>query len=195
MKNKFANYLVDINQTNKLGGQVENIFKEFSKELITSFHPTEILSFVEFQKTDKMDINVPKNISLEGLFDNLKLYPLKMSNLCPDNIGGAFNPLTKKVYINKYADKSVQLHSLFHELSHYILKHDVDEHTQTCELEAEFSSYIVERMIGITNNHSKFYILRVFNKDVVEIENTVNISEEYIKRTSKILLKSLDCYI
>lgn len=202
MKNRFSDYIVDFNQQDK-AKSVEKIFDDFSKVVIEkknggvdnfSFEDMMRLTMKKIKKESNVDINVPENITFDGVFNCLVKYPVEMTNRCPENVGGAYFPPGRKVYINQNAREIDKLHSLIHELCHYLFKHDIGEYVPRCELEAEFTTYVVEKMMGIENHHSKFYIFFVA-QDIDNIEQTINICKDDILRTSKQLLQNLDCYL
>lgn len=101
----------------------------------------------------------------------------------------------KTIALNFNNNNNTLISTLFHEMAHYHLHFNENEKvdTKTAELEAEATSYIVTKLIGLDNEKSRKYILGWAKEDAQEllienrsrIFNAVNIILDSIKPVFK----------
>lgn len=83
------------------------------------------------------------------------------------------------IYLNYNNNENTLISTIFHEMAHYHLHFNKNENknVKTAELEAEATSYIITKFLGLENIKSKKYILGWAKEDAkkILIENRKNI--------------------
>ena len=83
----------------------------------------------------------------------------------------------EKIYLNYNNNENTLISTIFHEMAHYHLHFPETKPEEIAELEAEATSYIITKLLGLENQKSKKYILGWAKEDAQQIliDNRKNI--------------------
>ena len=124
---------------------------------------------LRFKSVPVFDISQTEGDSLETDFTSSKIdWTLdEIINRSPVKVNESNKELTrgytdgKEIWISKSLSESHKICTFFHELAHYHLHFDSDRYelkSSTKELEAEATSYLVSKYLGIENGEAAAYI-------------------------------------
>lgn len=146
----------------------ENKKGEKEEKLIFKYYPVFEAHQTEGKPFRKQNlINGEAPITLDGIINVINI-PVKQR---PDGTATGSTD-GKTIWLNYNNNENTLISTIFHEMGHYHLhfkKNSDDKDEKTKELEAESTSYIITKLLGLTNEKSEKYILSWAKEDAQDI--------------------------
>ncbi|VEU75767.1 Domain of uncharacterised function (DUF955) [Mycoplasmopsis maculosa] len=172
------------------------VFDITQTDLPKEKYPKDYFNYFNFMSSNDLNIEIANKL-YEYLINKIaEKYNIKVNYENLKTVSGKLvqntnNPI---IMFNTNNELRQNIRVLFHELSHFLLKHNYEKTKRgICEFEAELSAYLISAILGLKEKESSFRYIKEWSDEILSFKRDERIkSIDNALNTSRTIFKELN---